>query len=98
MPVDKKDAHVLVTVNSKEPFGEPDDMKFRWRIFYCVKEERTVPSLNWEGAHWGLFSGDDDAMKAHELRDAQHERDGIVFDEEGEGHLSFLRPVESNEP
>jgi len=63
VPVDKKGANILVTINSKEPFGEPDDMKFWWRIFYCAKEDWTVPSENWEGVNWGLFSGDDEAMK-----------------------------------
>ena len=63
VPVDKKRAKVLVTINSKEPFGEPDDMKFWWRIFYAAKEDWTVPSVNWEGVNWGLFSGDDEAMK-----------------------------------
>jgi hypothetical protein len=62
-PVDKKGANVLVTINSKEPFGEPDDMKFWWKIFYAAKEDWTVPSENWEGVNWGLFSGDDESMK-----------------------------------
>ncbi len=63
VPVDKKGANVMVTVNSKEPFGEPDDMKFWWRIFYAAKEDWTVPSTEWEGVNWGLFSGDDESMK-----------------------------------
>lgn len=63
VPVDKKGANLLVTINSKEPFGEPDDMKFWWKIFYCAKEDWTVSSENWEGVNWGLFSGDDEAMK-----------------------------------
>lgn len=63
VPVDKKGANIMVTINSKEPFGEPDDMKFWWKIFYCAKEDWTVPSENWEGVNWGLFSGDDESMK-----------------------------------
>jgi hypothetical protein len=62
-PVDKKGANILVTVNSKEPFGEPDDMKFWWKIFYAAREDWTVPSENWEGTSWGYFTGDDEAMK-----------------------------------
>ena len=31
-PIDVHGARVLVTVNSKEPFGEPDDMKWWWQI------------------------------------------------------------------
>ena len=63
VPVDKKGARVITTINSKEPFGEPDDMKFWWRIYYAAKEDWTVSSVNWEGVNWGLFSGDDDAWK-----------------------------------
>ena len=62
-PIDKVGARVMVTVNSKEPFAEPDDMKYWWRIFYAAGESWTIPSENWEGVNWGLFSGDDEAMK-----------------------------------
>lgn len=63
VPVDKKGANVITTINSKEPFGEPEDMKFWWKIFYAAKEDWTVSSVNWEGVNWGLFSGDDEAWK-----------------------------------
>ena len=62
-PIDKQGARVLVTVNSKEPFGEPDDMKWWWKIFHAAGESWTVSSEYWEGVNWGLFSGDDEAMK-----------------------------------
>jgi excisionase family DNA binding protein len=62
-PIDVQGANVLVTVNSKEPFAEPDDMKFWWKIFYAAGESWTIPSENWEGVNWGLFTGDDEAMK-----------------------------------
>jgi len=63
VPVDKKGARIMLTINSKEPFGEPEDMFFWWKIFYAAKESWTVPSENWEGVNWGLFTGDDEAMK-----------------------------------
>jgi ferredoxin len=63
VPVDKKGANLITTINSKEPFGEPDDMKFWWKIFYAAKEDWTVSSVNWEGVNWGLFSGDDPSWK-----------------------------------
>ncbi len=62
-PIDKVGARLLVTVNSKEPFAEPDDMKYWWRIFHAAGESWTISSENWEGVNWGLFSGDDEAMK-----------------------------------
>ena len=55
VPVDKEGANIIVTVNSKEPFAEPDDMKFWWRIFYAAKEDWTISSTNWEGVNWGPF-------------------------------------------
>jgi hypothetical protein len=63
VPVDKKGAKYLFTINSKEPFAEPDDMTFWWRILYAANESWTVPSENWEGVNWGLFTGDDASMK-----------------------------------
>jgi hypothetical protein len=63
VPVDKEGANLILTVNSKEPFGEPDDMKFWWKIFYAAREDWTVSSENWEGVNWGLFSGDDPSWK-----------------------------------
>jgi excisionase family DNA binding protein len=62
-PLDKVGARVMVTVNSKEPFAEPDDMKYWWRIFHAAGESWTIPTEYWEGVNWGLFSGDDEAMK-----------------------------------
>lgn len=62
-PIDVHGARVMVTVNSKEPFAEPDDMKWWWKIFYAAGESWTIPSEHWEGVNWGLFSGDDEAMK-----------------------------------
>jgi Fe-S oxidoreductase len=63
VPVDKKGARIMVTINSKEPFAEPEDMFFWWKIFYAAKESWTTTSENWEGVNWGLFTGDDDSMK-----------------------------------
>ncbi len=63
VPIDKKGANILVTVNSKEPFGEPGGMKFWWKIFHAAGESWTIPSVHWEGVNWGLFTGDDESMK-----------------------------------
>lgn len=63
VPVDKKGAKYMFTVNSKEPFAEPEDMMYWWRILYAANESWTTTSENWEGVNWGLFTGDDNAMK-----------------------------------
>jgi heterodisulfide reductase subunit C len=63
VPVDKQGAKYLFTINSKEPFGEPEDMMFWWRILYAANESWTTTSENWEGVNWGLFTGDDPSLK-----------------------------------
>ncbi len=68
VPVDKVGARVITTINSKEPFGEPEDMRFWWKIYYAARESWTVSSENWEGVTWGLFSGDDESMKEQARR------------------------------
>ncbi len=68
VPVDKVGARVITTINSKEPFGEPEDMRFWWKIYYAAKESWTVSSTEWEGVTWGLFSGDDETMKEQARR------------------------------
>lgn len=72
VPVDEKGARIMVTINSKEPFAEPEDMFFWWKIFYAAKESWTTTSDNWEGVNWGLFTGDDDAMKEIVRRIVEH--------------------------
>ncbi len=63
MPLDKKGANILCTVHGKLPYGQTDDLKFWWKMFYAAKESWTVPSENWEGVNWALYTGDDEAMK-----------------------------------
>lgn len=63
VPVDRRGARVLLTVNSKEPFAEPDNLKIWWKILHAADESWTLASDNWEGVNWGFFSADTDAMK-----------------------------------
>jgi heterodisulfide reductase subunit C len=75
VPIDKKGAKYLFTVNSKEPFAEPEDMFFWWRILTAAKESWTITSENWEGVNWGLFTGDDESMKTIVGRVVQNYKD-----------------------
>lgn len=63
VPVDKEGAFILTTIHNKLVNTHTEDLKHWWKIFYAAKEDWTVPSQNWEGTNWGLFTGDDDAMK-----------------------------------
>lgn len=62
-PIDSAGSRLLVTVNSKEPFAEPDNLTWWWRIFYAAEESWTISSENWDGVNWGLHSGDDSVMQ-----------------------------------
>lgn len=63
VPVDSRGARLLVPVNSKIPFAEPESLQWWWRIFYAAGESWTIPADNWEAVNWGFFSGDDDAAR-----------------------------------
>ncbi len=62
-PIDVHGARVLVTMNSKEVFAEPDGLKWWWKIFYFAGESWTLSSEKWEGVNWGSYTGDDESMK-----------------------------------
>jgi len=63
VPVDKKGANLLTTIHNKLVNTHTEDLKHWWKIFHAAKEDWTIPSDNWEGTNWGLFTGDDDSMK-----------------------------------
>ncbi len=71
-PIDKKGANLLTTIHNKLVNTHTEDLKHWWKIFYVAKEDWTVPSKNWEGTSWGLFTGDDNAMKKMAGRVADH--------------------------
>ncbi|MFV0436224.1 MAG: 4Fe-4S dicluster domain-containing protein [Desulfopila sp.] len=62
-PLDVHGARVLVTVNSKVVFAEPDNLKWWWKILYAASESWTIASEFWEGVNWGFYVGDDEAMR-----------------------------------
>ncbi len=62
-PIDVRGARILVTINSKEPFADPYNLFWWWKIFTAAQESWTISSTNWEGVNWGIYSGDDKAMK-----------------------------------
>lgn len=72
VPIDKKGANLLTTIHNKLVNTHTEDLKHWWKIFYAAKEDWTVPSHEWEGTNWGLFTGDDPAMKTMVGRIAHH--------------------------
>ncbi len=62
-PKDKKGANLLSTIHNKLVNTHTEDLKHWWKIFHAAKEDWTITSENWEGTSWGLFTGDDEAVK-----------------------------------
>jgi len=63
VPIDKENSNILTTIHNKLVNTHTDDLKHWWKIFHVAGEDWTVPSDNWEGTNWGLFTGDDESMK-----------------------------------
>ena len=72
VPIDKKGANLLHTLHNKLVNTQNEDLIHWWKIFHIAREDWTIPSQNWEGVNWGLFSGDDEAMKVFIGRIVEH--------------------------
>jgi len=72
VPIDKEGANILTTIHNKLMNTHTEDLKHWWKIFHVAKEDWTVPSDNWEGTNWGLFTGDDEHMRTMAGRIAEH--------------------------
>jgi Fe-S oxidoreductase/ActR/RegA family two-component response regulator len=59
IPVDKKGAKVMYTINPREVKYDPRTIKAAALIFYAADEDWTMPSDGWDQTNFGLFSGDD---------------------------------------
>lgn len=71
-PLDKKGANLLHTLHNKLVNTQNEDLVHWWKIFHVAGEDFTIPTENWEGVNWGLFSGDDEAMKVSVGRIVKH--------------------------
>ncbi|MGE5255453.1 MAG: 4Fe-4S dicluster domain-containing protein [Hyphomicrobiales bacterium] len=72
VPVDREGANLLHTLHNKLVNTQNEDLVHWWKIFHVAREDFTIPSENWEGVNWGLFSGDDEAMKVFVGRIVAH--------------------------
>jgi len=72
VPIDKEDANLLVTIHNKLVNTRTEDLVHWWKIFHAAGEDWTVPSENWEGTTWGMFTGDDEAVRVMSGRIVEH--------------------------
>ncbi len=70
--LDKKGAGLLHTLHNKLVNTQNEDLVHWWKIFHLAGEDFTIPRENWEGVNWGLFSGDNEAMKTLVGRIVEH--------------------------
>jgi Fe-S oxidoreductase len=61
LPVDKKGARLLYTINPREAMFFPLSISAVGKIFYAAKESWTFSSENFDVTNYGLYSGDDRA-------------------------------------
>ncbi len=59
IPIDKKGANIVYTVNPREVKYDPRTITNAALIFYAAGEDWTMPSFGWDQTNFGLFSGDD---------------------------------------
>ena len=58
IPINKKGARVMYTVNAREPKFYPMDIQLAAKIFNVAKENWTVPSYGWDDTNLAMFAGD----------------------------------------
>ena len=63
IPVDKKNADIMYTVNAREPKHYPEDIAEAAILFHVAGENWTVPSEGWEETSLAMFGGDWEACK-----------------------------------
>jgi Fe-S oxidoreductase len=59
LPIDKKNANVMYTVNPREPKFFPLSLLATAKIFYAAGENWTLSGKDYDVTNYGLFSGDD---------------------------------------
>ncbi len=59
IPIDKKGAKIMYTVNAREPMFYPQDIMEVAKIFYVAGEDWTLPSeTGWDDTNLAMFCGD----------------------------------------
>lgn len=92
IPVDKKGAKVMYTINPREAKYDPRTIKAAALIFYAAGEDWTMPSDGWDQTNFGLFSGDDQlggvcGKRVYEKLDELDSKE-LVISECGHGYRS----------
>ncbi|MFH1809360.1 MAG: response regulator [Pseudomonadota bacterium] len=60
IPIDKKGAEIMYTINPREAKYDPRSIADAAKIFWAAGASWTMPSEGWDMTNFGLFSGDDE--------------------------------------
>ena len=63
IPINKKGARIMYTVNAREPKFYPMDIQLAAKIFNVAKEDWTVPTYGWDDTNLAMFAGDTKTAK-----------------------------------
>lgn len=63
IPINKKNARVIYTLNPREVKYFPYLIQAAAKIFNAVGEDWTMSTESWDATNYGLFSGDDEAAR-----------------------------------
>jgi Fe-S oxidoreductase len=58
IPIDKKGANILYTVNAREPKFYPMDISQAAMVFYLAGEDWTMSTKGWDDTNLAMFAGD----------------------------------------
>jgi len=61
LPIDKKGARLLYTINPREAMFFPLSISAAGKVFYAAKADWTFSSENFDVTNYGLYNGDDEA-------------------------------------
>ncbi len=92
IPIDKKGANIVYTVNPREVKYDPRTITNAAMIFYAAGEDWTMPTWGWDQTNFGLFSGDD-AMSGNTYKHLEENfkklgGNKVVISECGHGYRS----------
>ena len=94
IPIDKKDADIIYTINPREIKYDPRTISDAAKIFYAAGENWMMPSEGWDQTNFGLFSGDDDlggSVARHVYETMKHYNGKkCVISECGHGYRSTM--------
>jgi Fe-S oxidoreductase len=58
IPIDKRGATYMYTLNPREPMYSPTDIAMAAKIFTVAGESWTIPSIGWDCTNLAMFAGD----------------------------------------